>query len=317
MDIRHRYIALICFLGIALLIPSSLLKGQTVQFSDLDYPYTVKYQQLSSDLRVAYSDIGEGPAVIMIHGLGSYIPAWKKNIEVLKESHRIIAVDLLGFGKSSKSADHYSIPFFAETVAELQDSLGIAKATWMGHSMGAQITLRAALEYPEKISSLVLLAPAGFERFTQQEGQILSSFVTPSSIKATPDSLIRQTFKTTFFDFPAEAEFMIEDRITIRQADHFDGYARAYASSVKAMLEDPVAEELSKVEQPTLIVFGKQDMLIPNRQLHPDLTTQKVARFGHEKIPKSKLKMIPEAGHFVHFEQAGTVNELILNFLNK
>ncbi|WP_445664481.1 alpha/beta hydrolase [Fodinibius sp. AD559] len=292
------------------------LQAQITQFSDLDYPYSVQYQQLEDRQEVAYIDKGEGPAIILIHGLGSYIPAWKQTIPALTENYRVIALDLPGYGKSSKDVDSYSIPFFAKTVADLQDSLGIEKATWAGHSMGSQIALQAAIDYPDKISKLVLLAPAGFETFTEQEGTMMSNFVTPQSIKATPDSLIRQMFKATFHEFPREAQFMIEDRVAIRSAKNFDGYARAYAGSVQAMLDGPVFEKLSSINQPSLIIFGKQDMLIPNRQFHGNLTTKKVAESGHKRLPNSQLKLIGQAGHFVHFEQPEMVNKEILNFLN-
>lgn len=108
---------------------------------------------------------------------------------------------------------------------------------------------------------------------------------------------------------------MIEDRIAIRDAKNFKEYARGYSGSVQAMLDGPVIDELSSIAQPTLIIFGKQDTLIPNRQFHPELTSQKVALSGHEKMPNSKLKMVDEAGHFVHFEQSGEVNQIMLNFL--
>lgn len=290
--------------------------GQVSQFSDLDYPYSVQYQQLADGQEVAYVDEGDGEAIILIHGLGSYIPAWKKTIPALTEKYRVIALDLPGFGKSSKDVDSYSMSFFAKTVADLQDSLGIEKATWAGHSMGSQIALWAAISYPEKISKLVLLAPAGFETFSEQEGAMMSNFVTPQSIKHTPDSLIRQTFKATFFNFPEEAQFMIEDRVAIRAAENFNGYARAYAGSVQAMLEGPVFEKLSDIDHQTLIIFGKQDMLIPNRQLHPNLSTEKIAESGHKRLQNSQLKMVDQAGHFVHFEQSEIVNGEILNFLN-
>ncbi|NIV13856.1 MAG: alpha/beta fold hydrolase [Aliifodinibius sp.] len=297
-------------------VVSTQVQAQLTQFSDLDYPYSVQYQQLENGQKVAYMDKGKGQAIILIHGLGSYIPAWKKTIPALTEKYRVIALDLPGFGKSSKDVESYSISFFAKAVADLQDSLGIKKATWIGHSMGGQIALRAATNYPDKINKLVLLAPAGFETFTKQEGAMMSNFVTPQSIKATPDSLIRQTFKATFYDFPKEAQFMIEDRLAIRSAENFEGYARAYAGSVQAMLDGPVFEELSEINQQVLILFGKQDMLIPNRQFHPNLSTQKVAESGHEQLSNSQLKMVDKAGHFVHFEQSEIVNKEILNFLN-
>ena len=150
------------------------LQAQDESISEiLEYPFSVQHQKLSDGVNVAYTDTGKGPAVMLIHGLGSYIPAWKQNIPALAEKHRVIALDLPGYGKSSKSEDSYSIPFFAETVAELQDSLGIARAAWIGHSMGGQIAIEGALRYPEKIRELVLIAPAGFEEFTEQEGAMM------------------------------------------------------------------------------------------------------------------------------------------------
>lgn len=300
---------------IALLLTVSL-RAQQMQFADLEYPYEVSYQEVGTGQQVAYIDEGEGTPIILIHGLGSYIPAWKQNIPALSKQHRVIALDLPGFGKSSKEAEDYSIPFFVQTVAQLQDSLGIKKAIWAGHSMGGQIAMQGALSFPDKITGLVLLAPAGFEAFTEQEGALMTGFVTPESIKATPDSMVRQTFKTTFYDFPESARFMADDRIAIRQAEEFDLYARAYAGSVKAMLEGSVLSELGKIEQPALIIYGSQDALIPNKNLHPNLTTESVAEAGHSKLPNSQLKMIDKAGHFVHFEQGEIVNKAILNFID-
>ncbi len=312
---NYRKILSSVLLALVMVISTSLLQAQQTDFADLDYPYKVEYQQLDNGQRIAYIDEGEGTPLLLIHGLGSYIPAWKQNIAALSENHRVIALDLPGFGKSSKDANSYSIPFFTETVMQLQQALGIPKATWIGHSMGAQIAMEGALSHPQKISKLILLAPAGFETFTEQEGQMMTSFVTPASIKATPDSLIRQTFKATFYDFPKEAEFMAEDRVAIRGAKNFDGYARAYAASVQAMIDGPVFSRLSQIKQPALIIYGKQDALIPNRQLHADLSTKKVAESGHQKLPNSQLKMIDKAGHFVHFEQSDIVNKEILKFI--
>jgi len=314
---NYRNILSLVLFALLMVGATSLLRAQQTDFADLDYPYEVKYQQLENGQRVAYVDKGEGDPLILIHGLGSYIPAWKKNIAALSKNHRVIALDLPGFGKSSKNAESYSIPFFAKTVLQLQKSLDISQATWVGHSMGAQIAMEGALSHPQHISRLVLLAPAGFETFTEQEGQMMTAFVTPSSIKSTPDSMIRQTFRMTFHDFPKEAKFMADDRVAIRGAKNFEGYARAYAASVKGMLDGPVYERLPEIKQPALIIFGQQDALIPNRQIHQDLSTEKVAQSGHQQLPNSQLTMIDKAGHFVHFEQSDKVNQVILNFINK
>jgi len=315
MDIKTVFKSILCSLWAIGFMANLPAGAQNLQFSDLDYPYEVSYQEVSSGQQIAYIDEGKGAPLMLIHGLGSYIPAWKQNIPALAQSHRVIALDLPGFGKSTKTAEEYSISFFAKTVADLQDSLGITEATWVGHSMGAQVAMQGALSYPDKIAKLVLLAPAGFEAFTEQDAALLTAYVTPESIKATPEAVVRQTFKSTFFEFPDNARFMADDRIAIRQAEDFDLYARAYAESVEAMLQGSVLSKLPEIKQPVLVIFGKQDMLIPNKQLHPDMTTEAVAQKGIEKLPDSRLKMVDRAGHFVHFEQPDIVNQAVLNFI--
>ena len=316
MTSGQNMIAFFSCLVMAFVVSALPVHGQHMQFADLEYPYEVAYQEVGDGHRLAYVDEGSGDPLILIHGLGSYIPAWKKTIPELSKSHRVIALDLPGFGKSSKQVEAYSIAFFARTVVQLQDSLGIEKAIWAGHSMGAQIALEAAFSHPEKISKLVLLAPAGFETFSEQEAKMMSGFVTPASIKATPEPMIRQVFKSAFYKFPEDAQFMAGDRVAIREAEDFDLYAEAYAASVQAMLDGPVYSRLDEISQPTLVIFGKQDALIPNRQLHPKLTTREVAESGMRKLGNSRLKMVEEAGHFVHFEQPEAVNSEILNFID-
>src|SRR6056297_1256023 len=99
---KYRKILSSIFVVLLMVMFSSLLQAQQTDFADLAYPYPVSYQQLENGQRVAYIDEGEGEPLVLIHGFGSYIPAWKKNIAALSENHRVIALDLPGFGKSSK-----------------------------------------------------------------------------------------------------------------------------------------------------------------------------------------------------------------------
>lgn len=88
---------------LSLLLASASVHAQQIQFVDLDYPYNVNYQEVGSGQQIAYIDEGEGMPLILIHGLGSYIPAWKQNIPALSKQYRVIALDLPGYGKSSKN----------------------------------------------------------------------------------------------------------------------------------------------------------------------------------------------------------------------
>jgi len=316
MKITRILIAAMACLSLACSHPYQNLAPMQSMQNDLQYPFEVKRQALSSGAEVAYIDEGRGRPIILVHGLGSYIPAWKKNIEALKNNYRIIALDLPGYGKSSKGPWSGSLEFYTETVMELADSLGIEKFTMGGHSMGGQVTLVAALQYPERIEKLILAAPAGFEEFHNGEKEWFRSVATPSLTLYVKPKQIQENVFVNFHDFPQDAEFMIKDRIAMRDAEDFEGYAYIVAQSIKAMVDRPVLDYLPLIEQPVLIFFGENDRLIPNRFLTGG-ETETIARQGHEKIPNSTLYMVPEAGHFVQFEKADFFNEKVNEFLKK
>ena len=287
-------------------------------FDWLEYPNEVHFVDIANGETIAYTDEGTGSQIIvMIHGLGSYLPGWKHNTEELKDAFRVIAIDLPGYGKSSKKAEHYSIPFFSESVVQFLEALFVDDVVLAGHSMGAQISIYTALNYPEKVNSLVLSAPAGFETFSDEAEQAFRMMISTESIMATDEEMIRFNLVSNFHEFPEEAAFMIEDRIAMMEDPEFENYARAQAESVFAMLETPVFDELTDLKQPVLVIFGKQDQLIPNRMLHPHLTTEDVAKTGVNRIENAELVWIEEAGHFVHFEKPKPFNKAVKEFLNQ
>lgn len=307
--------ALLVWMMMACSTPYKSLEPMQSMQKDLKYPYEVKRQKLSSGAEVAYIDEGQGnPPLILVHGLGSYIPAWKRNIEGLRKDFRLIALDLPGYGKSSKGPWSGSLEFYAETVMELADSLGIDQFVMGGHSMGGQVTLVSALTYPDRVQKLILAAPAGFEEFHDGEKEWFRSVATPSLTLFVKPKQIQENVYVNFYDFPQEAEFMIEDRIAMRSAEDFEGYAYMVAQSIKAMVDRPVYDYLAEIKQPTLIFFGEHDRLIPNRFLTGG-DTETIANQGHEKMPNSTLYMVPEAGHFIHFEQPDFFNQKVREFL--
>lgn len=306
-------ISIVLILG-ACASPYSKVTGLQ-SMDQLEYPFEVHKQQLSSGAVVAYVDEGAGDQVIiLVHGLGSYLPAWKNNIPVLSKDFRVIALDLPGYGRSSKGPWEGSLEFFSNTVLELADSLGIEHFIMGGHSMGGQISILAALEHPERVEKLLLVAPAGFETFHDGEKEWFRSVATPTLTTAAKAKTIQQNISINFYHMPEEAEFMIRDRIAMRTADDFQGYAYIISKSIKAMVDRPVYDYLDQVKQPTLIFFGEGDQLIPNRFLTGG-ATETIAEKGHTKLPNSTLYMVPEAGHFMQFEQAEFFNEKVREFL--
>ena len=138
---------------------------------------------------------------------------------------------------------------------------------------------------------------------------------TPALLKATTPEQIRKNFELNFFRFPADAEFMIQDRLIMRESPDYDAYCHMIPRCVMGMLHQPVFDKLSKIRIPTLVIYGEQDALIPNRILHKTLTTAEVAQTGTACLPYGQLKWASATGHFVQWEGAEQVNRYLLDFL--
>ncbi len=288
----------------------------TMEFDEIDYGFATKKIQVRN-ISIGLIDEGQGEQVlVLIHGLGSNAKSWIKNIPALAKKYRVIALDLPGYGKSDKGYYQYSMDFYADVVKDLLNDISVSRVTLVGHSMGGQIAMYTALKYPEKVENLVLLSPAGFERFTPGESAWMRKAVSTEFVYDTPIRNIDINARATFYEMPDWAEFIITDRIQIRSAKGFDRYCYAVSKNVAAMLDGIVWDRLDQIKHRTLIIFGEEDGLIPNPYLHGG-RTREIATIGENEIANNELIMIPDCGHFVQVEKPDQTNEAILNFMAK
>ena len=285
-------------------------------FDELNYKYPVKKVYLpENEFTIAYTDEGKGDnTIILIHGLGSYLRAWEKNIGELSKNNRVIAIDLPGYGKSSKEPHTGMMTFYAGIVNELVKELKLNKVVIGGHSMGGQIGMTTYLKYPQIVKGLVLAAPAGFERFTKGQKQWFRDVMTVDGVRLTTPEGIQNNLASNFYRVPKDADFMVSERMEMRSADDFIPYCYAVVQSVQGMVDNPVIDYLQDIKVPTLILFGENDNLIPNRYLNPGRTVE-IAKYGASKIPNSKLVMIPKTGHFLMFEKPEVFNKETIDFI--
>ncbi len=305
------------FLTLLLLSSICLSSQTTTSMKDWNYPYEVKEAKIDEQTTIGYIDEGEGEETLLfIHGLGSYLRAWQKNVDSLKHHYRCIALDLPGYGKSVEASGPQTMRFFAEVVSAFVRQLELTNVTLVGHSMGGQIAIHTVLrDTTSQVKRLVLAAPAGFETFTIKDKSFLTTVYNAAFIKATSDEQIKKNFQINFFNMPEDAQFMIEDRLSMKATQEYNRYCEMIPKCVAGMLEEPVFDELHKIKLPTLVIFGNNDYLIPNTYLHPDLTTEKVANQGIAEIKQAKLLMMDNAGHFVQWEAAAAFNEAIITFI--
>lgn len=281
----------------------------------VNYNFPVKTIKINSET-IAYADEGDGnKTLLFVHGLSSNLDSWKKNIAGLKSDFRAIAIDLPGYGKSSRGKTDYSLAEYAGILNDLAKKMDLKNVTLVGHSMGGQIAMHSVLKYPETYKKLILIAPAGIETFTAQEAALMKDSYTPAMVMAASDEQVLANYKMNFYSFPEDAQGMVDDRIAMKSAQDFPGYAETVVNNIRAMLEEPVIDEIGEIEVPVLMIFGKNDMLIPNKYFHPSESIASLIETSEEKFNNIKVKTIDKAGHFVNFEKAEKVNKKIRDFL--
>lgn len=281
----------------------------------MTYPYTTRFQALPGNINMAYIDEGSGERTILfIHGLANYALVWRKNIDYLKQYYRCIAIDLPGNGFSDQNEHPYSMKFFAETVYNFIKTLGLKKLCIAGHSMGGQIAMTTLINYPTCADSLILCAPAGFETFSPLDRTLYYSTIRLFDFVSSEEQSIRTVIERSFFHNHLQAESVIRELIALMKTYKLGYYRNMVEACVHSMLEEPVIDKLHLIKQPTLILFGSKDALIPNKLIH-HTTTEKMASEVVKKLPNATLEFLPDCGHFLQWEKAEEVNKLIIRFL--
>lgn len=303
--------------SILFLIIGSSISSIASPMDSWTYPYPTHKITLNNGTSINYVDEGTGPQTLLfIHGLGSNLKAWQKNIKVLQTDFRCIALDLPNYGQSSQGDYPFTMSFFAETIEAFIQQLDLEQVVLVGHSMGAQIAMHFAVRYPKQLEKLILFAPAGFETFTPQQVAWFEQVYTAEFVKAAPEGQIINNFKLNFHEMPDDAQFMIDDRLAMRQdTASYNSYCEMIPQCVIGMLKEPIYEQLPHISAPTLIFYGEEDRLIPNPLLNAQLTTAEVGAAGAAKMPNAQLVMVPNAGHFVQWEGTSVIHPAISAFL--
>jgi pimeloyl-ACP methyl ester carboxylesterase len=317
----------------------SYARQPPLSFQDFDYssegskqPWPVKRMplpraaeqfHLGSVPEVAYVDMPaqapDAKTVIFIHGLGSYLKFWRSQLDAFhQQGYRVIAVDLPGYGKSDKPASFpYTMEAMADVVREVAQTLGVDKPILAGHSMGGQTSLSYAIRYPEELSALVLVSPAGFEKFSWKEKAWFERVFSTELVKSAPEAAIWGSVRQgNFMSWRPELDWLIEERVRVAKSPEFDAYAYANVRTVKGLTRnDFVRENLHRVTVPTLIVYGTEDRLIPNPFLHGG-ETRDIMEYGASRIPGAKLAPLTGCGHTVQLDCPQRFNDAVLPFLS-
>jgi pimeloyl-ACP methyl ester carboxylesterase len=268
---------------------------------------------LGSD-RLAYVELGEdGPPVLLVHGLGGNWTAWLETLPALARDHRVIAVDLPGFGASPPGSDGISIPGYARTLERFLDHLGLDDVVLMGSSLGGWVSAELTLRSPGRVRGLVLIDAAGIvptraERFkavSMMRGAELGAPLAPrfrAAIASRP-GLRKLALKYTVADPTRLAADLVYMALPTAPDP---GFGPAFVAARRSW-SDAWCDQLTEIDCPTLIVWGEEDALLPLRH----------GREWARRIRGSELQVIPGAGHLPMLERPVLVNPILRRFVGR
>jgi pimeloyl-ACP methyl ester carboxylesterase len=264
--------------------------------------------------RVRFHRSGDGPLLVLLHGIASTADTWAPVATGLAANHTVLAPDLLGHGASAKPRGDYSLGAYASGVRDLITALGHERATVVGHSLGGGIAMQFAYQFPERVERLVLISSGGLGR---EVHPILRASTLPGS-EIVLALLGRRWLRTT-----GGAVGATLGRLGLRAGEDLAGVAAGLASlgdadargafvhTARAAI-DPGGQRVSATDRlylaahlPTLIVWGERDPIIPAAH----------GEAAHAAIPGSRLEIFAGAGHFPHREQPVRFVSLVEDFV--
>ena len=264
-----------------------------------------KYADVGGGITMHYHDAGTGESgvVLFVHGSGPGASGWsnfKGNYPFLTEhGFRTIVPDTLGYGYSTKPAEGvYSLGDIARQYKALLDALGVESAAVVGNSQGGAIAIAMALEAPELVDKLVLMAPGGLEaRETYMEMEGIKAMIRVLYKDGISKETMRKVFTLQLHDASKITDEVIEERFQVARTQHKDNIARIQVTNQE--------ERLSEIDCPVLCFWGMNDKFCP-----PSGAT-KVA----ERCKDSRTVLLSDCGHWVMVEHQSLFNDLTLKFL--
>lgn len=258
------------------------------------------------DMEINYLSEGTGEPLVLIIGYGSKMKGWSFQVDYFKDKMNVISMDNRGTGESSRHDYPYTIDMFVEDIRNLLDHLNVnEKIHLCGISMGGGIVQHFALKYPEKVKTLILLATtAKFEPSPLTEGNeaMIKMFSNPEAVFKTRLS----SLYTFAFRKKIKKDKELYEKIRNAIVENPTGI-QDYKNQAAAMANHDMIDSLNKIEMPTLIMTGNNDLLIDYHK----------SELMHEKIPNSRLEIFDGVGHGFIAEAADKVNETMWNFIKE
>lgn len=250
-----------------------------------------------------------GETIILLHGGGGYIELWKHNIFELAKHHRVYAFDMVGAGRSDKLDADYTFDFMAQFTRDFMQVLDIPKASLIGTSAGGGVALTIALNFPELVDRLILVGSVGLGKEISFLLRI-STLPGLGKLSSSPSKTsVAMLCKQAVYDSSLITNEVVEE---LYQMMTLPGAAEATLNvgrsnfNIWGQFYQSIVERLQTITAPTLIIWGRQDPMVPVSHAQNAVTI----------IPNARLEIFEECGHWSPIEHPQKFNQLVLEFLS-
>ena len=262
--------------------------------------------------RVHFVDAGEGdgPPVVLVHGLSGNWQNWLENIPRLAQERRVIAPDLPGFGESDRPAGEISMSGYGRTLNELCERLGLGEVALVGNSMGGFVAAETAIQFPERVERLALVSAAGItsSNLRREPAMVWGRAAMMAGSRGAAEkrmAIARPRLRYLVFSTIMRHPSRIAPEMLWEMSS---GAGRsAFRPALEAILDYDYRDRLPDIRCPTLIVWGGDDMLVPVQD----------AEEYERQIPGARRIVLKDTGHVPMIERPPTFNDHLIEFLRE
>ncbi|WP_235579526.1 MULTISPECIES: alpha/beta fold hydrolase [unclassified Rhodococcus (in: high G+C Gram-positive bacteria)] len=262
-----------------------------------------------------YLDIGDGPTVILIHGLLGSHHNWEPQVDMLSRRYRVIVPDLLGHGESDKPAGDYSISAHAASVRDLLHSLDISSATFVGHSLGGGIAMQTLYLFPELVERMVLIASGGLgpevspllRAATLPGSELVLPLMANRTVRGLTDLAIDGLDKLGLPLMSASSTEAWRSFGSVQDA----GTRRAFLATARSVISfrgqtinaTPHFANFPNIQ--AMLIWGARDSIIPNSHTEN----------ARAELPQGRVEIFERAGHFPHLDNPDRFERVFAEFM--
>ncbi len=288
-----------------------------IDYSNVPYPHLVSFfpvRVYGQEYRMAYMDVApagaaNGQTVVLFHGMNFFAAAFAPTIEALRQAgFRVLAIDRLGYGRSSKPLIHYNLHIPARNTKALLDHLGIERVAIVGHSMGGMVATRFASTYPDITSHVVMVNQIGLTdpRPGRPWSDATEAFEGVLN-NTTYASILRGHVRYYPNGWKPEYLQWVKVQYGLTLSGDWPRMARIRAAQQAILYEDPVVYEWQHIATKALVIGGAEDRLVAD---YPA-----AARHVAEQLHNAELVIFPGVGHVPAFEIPDRYHAELIRFL--